>query len=81
MTTQTSTALVPIADPRATKASRGCCGTCQESGRMKTLMVAAAALLVIGFVAGSTGVGVAATALLLYIFTFFRASPYVSYAS
>lgn len=66
MTTQTSTALVPVADAKASETSQGCCGTGQKSGRLKWLMVAAVALLVLGLVTGSAVFGFAAIAPLLY---------------
>ena len=67
MTAQTSTALVPVADARASETSQGCCGTGQKSGRTKWLMGAAAALLVVGLVTGSAVLGFAAIAPLLYV--------------
>lgn len=67
MTTQTSTALVPVADSTASETSRGCCGSDAKSGRMKWMMVAAAALLVIGLGTGSAVFGFAAIAPLLYV--------------
>ena len=67
MTTQASTALGPVADSEAAETSRGCCGTGQKSSRMKWLMIAAAALLVIGLVTGSAVLGFAAIAPLLYL--------------
>lgn len=66
MTVQTSTALVPVAGSMASETSEVSCGTGQKSGRMKWLMILAAALLVIGLITGSAGFGFAAIAPLLY---------------
>ncbi|EKU72673.1 hypothetical protein FG91_03597 [Sphingopyxis sp. LC81] len=66
MTTQTSTALVPVADAKASETRQGCCETGQKGGRMKWLMFAAVALLVLGLVTGSAVFGFAAIAPLLY---------------
>lgn len=65
MTTQTSTALVP--DSEASETSRSCCGSGQKGSRMKWLMIAVVALLVIGLVTGSAAFGFAAVAPILYV--------------
>lgn len=67
MTTQTSRALVPVADTKVPATSQRCCETGRTSSRMKWLMIAAAGLLVIGLVTGSAVLGFAAIAPLLYV--------------
>ena len=64
--TQTANGLARVAVSEASETSRGCCGSGEKSGRMKWLMVAAAALLVIALVTGSGMFGFAAIAPLLY---------------
>ena len=64
MTTQSSTALVPVADARASETDQGCCGTGQKSSRL--WLMAAATFLVLGLITGSAVFGFAALAPLLY---------------
>lgn len=68
MTTRTSTSLVPVANYEAPAAKQGCCGTGSgtSSRSRKWLMLAAAALAVLGLVTGSLLLGFAAIAPLLY---------------
>ncbi len=66
MTAQTSTALARAADPQASETIEGCCGKGQTSNRVKWLIVAAVAMLVIALVTGSAMLGFAAVAPLLY---------------
>lgn len=67
MTTQISTALVRVADSEAAETTGGCCAKGQTNSRMKWLIVAAAAMLVIALVTGSAVLGFAAIAPLLYV--------------
>lgn len=66
MTTQTSTGFARVAGSEVSETSRGCCGSSEKSRRMKWLMLAAAAMLVIALALGSAVFGFAAIAPLLY---------------
>lgn len=67
MTTQTSKALVPVADTKVPAARQRCCESGRANSRTKWLMIAAAGLLVIGLVTGSAVLGFVAIAPLLYV--------------